>query len=797
MPRNGSGVYAQPSNTEAVSGDPVSSSKFNTLVADLVADANAARPVVAGGTGANNAASARANLGLTIGTDVQAYSSHLATYVANPMDVAELGQLQNIGTTTISAVQWGYLGALDGAPWTAGNDGAGSGLDADTLDGVQGSAFAQLSGATFTDTVTINSAGTNIGLALISTDPQSIITMTDDTTGAGANDDIAISRLGDTLSLWSSGAARLTLGSTGEMTLTETPYVNSNQIWHAGNDGAGSGLDADTLDGVQGSSYALVGHAHSISDITSLQTNLDAKLESSAYTAADVLAKLITVDGAGSGLDADTLDGLQASAFAQLSGANIFTQDQSVESTTPKFRLRETDQGTDGKVWDFYSANGGLGFATRTDAGVFGAYALLITRTGTNVDEITLAADLLDFNGAADFSAVPTVAGSAIWHAGNDGAGSGLDADTLDGVQGSEYARRSAQNTFTQHQFLSYGGPALQFVDTDGASDEQRIRWLNDAGNFSLQVLTDAGGFGANAMVVRRTGTTVDEIELNATVLDFNGATDFSAVPTVGGSAIWHAGNDGAGSGLDADTLDGVQGSAFAQLSGATFTDTVTINSAGTNIGLALISTDPQSIITMTDDTTGAGANDDIAISRLGDTLSLWSSGAARLTLGSTGEMTLTETPYVNSNQIWHAGNDGAGSGLDADTLDGVQASAFATLAGSETLSNKTLTAPTVNGGTIQSRIQSSSETNGTLTGASANKQITATGGITLPSGTFAAGDCILIDGGGTNRTITRGSGLTMYVDGSNSATATLDANGVMGVRFRSASVCVLTGDVS
>jgi hypothetical protein len=35
----------------------------------------------------------------------------------------------------------------------------------------------------------------------------------------------------------------------------------------------------------------------------------EVKLDSSAYTAADVLAKVRTVDGAGSGLDADTLDG--------------------------------------------------------------------------------------------------------------------------------------------------------------------------------------------------------------------------------------------------------------------------------------------------------------------------------------------------------------------------------------------------------------------------------------------------------------------------------------------------------
>ena len=41
-----------------------------------------------------------------------------------------------------------------------------------------------------------------------------------------------------------------------------------------------------------------------------------AKLNAASYTAADVLAKLLTVDGAGTGLDADLLDGQHASAFA-------------------------------------------------------------------------------------------------------------------------------------------------------------------------------------------------------------------------------------------------------------------------------------------------------------------------------------------------------------------------------------------------------------------------------------------------------------------------------------------------
>jgi hypothetical protein len=43
-------------------------------------------------------------------------------------------------------------------------------------------------------------------------------------------------------------------------------------------------------------------------------------------------------------------------------------------------------------------------------------------------------------------------------------------------------------------------------------------------------------------------------------------------------NTVWHSGNDGHGNGLDADTLDGLEASAFAQLSGATFTGEVVVN---------------------------------------------------------------------------------------------------------------------------------------------------------------------------------------------------------------------------
>lgn len=49
-------------------------------------------------------------------------------------------------------------------------------------------------------------------------------------------------------------------------------------------------------------------------NFTNLNSDLTGKLDTSAYTASDVLTKIKTVDGTGSGLDADTLDGLNSAS---------------------------------------------------------------------------------------------------------------------------------------------------------------------------------------------------------------------------------------------------------------------------------------------------------------------------------------------------------------------------------------------------------------------------------------------------------------------------------------------------
>lgn len=91
------------------------------------------------------------------------------------------------------------------------------------------------------------------------------------------------------------------------------------KVWHDANDGSGSTLDADLLDGQEGSYY------------------LPAATYTSGYTAADVLTKIKTVDGSGSGLDADLLDGNDSAYFLAASSytaADVLTKVKTVDGAS-------------------------------------------------------------------------------------------------------------------------------------------------------------------------------------------------------------------------------------------------------------------------------------------------------------------------------------------------------------------------------------------------------------------------------------------------------------------------------
>lgn len=79
----------------------------------------------------------------------------------------------------------------------------------------------------------------------------------------------------------------------------------------------------------------------------------------------------------------------------------------------------------------------------------------------------------------------------------------------------------------------------------------------------------------------------------------------------------------------------------------------------------------------------------------------------------------------------------------------------------------------------LQAPIAISSETSGTLTSASANKQVNATGDITFNDGVFAAGARGEIYAGASARSIIQDTGMTLRLDGtSTTGTRTLAARG-------------------
>lgn len=98
-------------------------------------------------------------------------------------------------------------------------------------------------------------------------------------------------------------------------------------------------------------------------------------------------------------------------------------------------------------------------------------------------------------------------------------------------------------------------GAALKII-RNHASNAPSITWENTSGRIGILYANDSDN-----ELKWRPGT---------------GSTDYG---------IWHSGNDGSGSGLDADLLDGAQGSLYARLASPTFTGTpaAPTASAGTN----------------------------------------------------------------------------------------------------------------------------------------------------------------------------------------------------------------------
>lgn len=133
-------------------------------------------------------------------------------------------------------------------------------------------------------------------------------------------------------------------------------------------------------------------------------------------------------DGSGSGLDADLLDGQHGSAYATLAEAQTFTGVNTFAAATVINN-------------NIYLSAKETGGTSRT---VFGMSGSNIFEAGNPNNATNLRGSSLTWNTT-----------NTVYHSGNDGSGSGLDADLLDGAHGSEYAKLNTHETFTAAKSMS------------------------------------------------------------------------------------------------------------------------------------------------------------------------------------------------------------------------------------------------------------------------------------------------------------------------------------------------------
>ena len=315
-------------------------------------------------------------------------------------------------------------------------DGSGSGLDADLLDGQHGTYYRNagnlnagiLPAARLSGDYSFNNLNLNNRMVISSNDP---VIHLSDSSEAVDQKVISIMNTGrklvfrarkDNLDFYTDIASINRDGTiTNSNNLTTKKYVD-NAI-------------AALVDSSPTALNTLNELAAALGDdpnfATTVNNKIAAKLDTSAFTGSAVLNRLTTVDGSGSGLDADLLDGKHASNFMQIG----------------------IDNTTNGKLT--FNGTGGekirIGLSGSTSPYI-SLYAGSTTRVGylqSMSGRVRLA---VDGGAVLDLNSTPgdvLINNNKVMHSGNHGVGSGFDADLLDGQHGTFYRNASNLNTGT------------------------------------------------------------------------------------------------------------------------------------------------------------------------------------------------------------------------------------------------------------------------------------------------------------------------------------------------------------
>jgi hypothetical protein len=411
----------------------------------------------------------------------------------------------------------------------------------------------------------------------------------------------------------------------------------------------------------------------------------NAMLPAANYTAADVLNKIKTVDGSGSGLDADTLDGKDSSAFAQSAFSNVKVGSTNVAADSPNDTLELvagsnvtlTPDATNDKVT--ISAN----VPVSSVNGKTGAVSLTASDVGAETPS----------GAQAKVDAVKALAQMAklTQDTGEAQVIDNVDLNTI--TQTGFYFKKTAVNQpVTNWCYLIVirysSARILQYAFTDN-SNAVFFRQFQDTNWLPWKQISTTDGNVASATKLQTART----ISLSG---DASGSASFD------GSANASIGVTLANTGVTAGTYPKVTVDAKGRVT------------AGQALSASDIPNLDWSKITSGKPTTLSGYGITDAVKKSGDTINgnlSVSNANANLTVSGSGNPGIElrsssgGTPFidfsndgstdydarviltgddvldiqgvgssgfkVNGQTVWNAGNDGAGSGLDADTVDG------------------------------------------------------------------------------------------------------------------------------
>ena len=621
--------------------------------------------------------------------------------------------------------------------WHVGNDGSGSGLDADLLDGIQGASFLR------SDTLDVmqynttsgemlkfanNTSGGAIQLGFQQNDSDGMhhrfyIKTYKGSASASGNVDLIVRGSGGSIT---SDILKLYSGNSASW--------RNNTIWDAGNDGSGSGLDADLLDGQQGSYYAPASHNHSgvylpISG-KAADSNLLDGIDSSSFLRSDA------VDTIGARLTMGLQHALVPANYGiGVSGLYSATRYQHVWSMGAAYGT-SSDGTSYGNMYGLTWTHTNIGTgANQSIAGL--GHQLQLRMNGTLYAAIG--------SGIWTLNTITSGAQGTLWGSSNDGSGSGLDADLLDGIQASSFLRSDANDSFTGNlttgadNHITFGpnsswGSSLR-IGGNGrtATGTEMASIVTTDGNIHLDAANSTNGIylnyyaGTNGTYFGNgAGAIVARMQSNGQLYKSAGSTN----------PYWNSTNDGSGSGLDADLLDGQQGSYYYPASNP--------NGYTTNTG-TLTSTNDRIYITDTRSASRAPSyyDDRYVQADFTQSTNLGVSGgdswAAVLTVSKWAtydpshrqeqlifagtklarRVATSDSGWSSAHTIWDSSTDGSGSGLDADLLDGQNGSYYYSAANPpptytevDTLATvtgrgaSTSTALTFNGDTVHSQIR-------------------------------------------------------------------------------------------